>query len=316
MGRRQKSRDRVRAERARPHLSRDANPPVSEPSIPSSSSPAPSASASERRASRRDAGALGANEEFSPAETATPVPSPAVERPPPMDPEELELPDELELSDELEVRDGPAPSGEAALDPASEPEGPASPVVEARLTLDRGDAVAAVETEIAAAIAEGDARRALILCAEVHAESVGRLCLALLGSQTEADEVTEEVLLEAHGRPGELGAQRSLRGWLLRLARRACVRRLERRPQRRRNGADEPPPSSERPAAARARHARALLARVRPSEREALALRFAADASTLDVAIACEIEPSEAQRRVSRALARLRDTLENETSDD
>jgi len=177
------------------------------------------------------------------------------------------------------------------------------------------DAGLASDAEIMEAARSG-ARRALQLCAEAHGESIGRVCLALLGSQAEADAVTEEVLLEAYRRSRELLEQRSLRGWLLGLARNACSRRLERRRTRRRNDAEDAAPSSVLGASARARQARAALGRVRPSEREALVLRFAADATGADVAIACNIEPAEAQRRLSRALLSLRHVLESEATDD
>jgi len=304
MGRRQRSRDRMRAERAAPNPPRAVDSPASEsestPTPHSAMSPEP---APEDPTSRVESEPPASNEPTLPGAVAAAL----------VPPHPLEPMPSGELSAELELSGVPLA---AESEPSSELGPPPSPSIEAREGLDRAEATAAIDAEIALAIAEGDTRRALGLCAELHGESVGRLCLALLGSQTEADAVTEEILLEAYRRPGEFGAQRSLRGWLLGLARRACVRRLERRPAKRRNGAEEPPPSSDPAVTARAPRARALLGRVRPSEREALVLRFAADASTDDVAVACDIEPAEAQRRVSRALARLRDALESETSDD
>jgi RNA polymerase sigma-70 factor, ECF subfamily len=331
MGRRQRSRERVRAERAAPNPRRVPGPPSAEPvGTPTSAAiVAPESASSGRESTLVEEEAPPAGEEPVSGEPAAALISPALELeltdelevPPELDSSrELEVPSELDSSRELEVPPELESSPELArFDvglPADEREPPPSPAIETGLLLDRADATDAVDAEIGVAIAEGDTRRALALCAELHGESVGRLCLALLGSQTEADTVTEEVLLEAYRRSTELGAQSSRRGWLLGLARLACVRRLERRPGKRRKGADEAPPSSERGAAARARQARAVLGRIRPSEREALVLRFAAGASTEEAAVACDIEPADAQRRVSRALARLRDALEGESSDD
>ena len=59
-----------------------------------------------------------------------------------------------------------------------------------------------------------------------------------------------------------------------------------------------------------------MLEQVRPSDRDALLLRFGADLSFKEVAAACGIDESAARKRVSRALARLRSVLEDENDDD
>ena len=51
---------------------------------------------------------------------------------------------------------------------------------------------------IADAIARGDHRAALAECARSHGVALGRLCMAWLGSQAEADEATQETLLAAY----------------------------------------------------------------------------------------------------------------------
>ena len=55
---------------------------------------------------------------------------------------------------------------------------------------------------------------------------------------------------------------------------------------------------------------------MRPSDRDALLLRFGADLSFKEVAAACGIDETAARKRVSRALARLRSVLEDENDDD
>jgi RNA polymerase sigma-70 factor (ECF subfamily) len=59
----------------------------------------------------------------------------------------------------------------------------------------------------------------------------------------------------------------------------------------------------------RAEAARALLARVRPTEREALLLRYEAGLSYREVGEACGVDEAAARKRVSRALARLRELV-------
>jgi RNA polymerase sigma-70 factor (ECF subfamily) len=62
----------------------------------------------------------------------------------------------------------------------------------------------------------------------------------------------------------------------------------------------------------RAEAARALLREVRPSEREALLLRYVGELSFREVGEACGIDEAAARKRVSRALARLREIRRSE----
>jgi RNA polymerase sigma-70 factor (ECF subfamily) len=62
----------------------------------------------------------------------------------------------------------------------------------------------------------------------------------------------------------------------------------------------------------RAERARAALEAVRPSEREALLLRYVAELSYQEVGQACGLEETAARKRVSRGLANLRRLLEVE----
>jgi RNA polymerase sigma-70 factor (ECF subfamily) len=158
-------------------------------------------------------------------------------------------------------------------------------------------------------------REALTLCARQHGTAVGRLCLALLGSQAEADDLTQETLLSAHDAFDSYRGEGSLRAWLLGIARRQCARHLERGTRR------ESKLRLVRPVAEqvdgdelllkrqRAEFARTALAEVRPSEREALLLRYVSELSYRDVGQACGIEEAAARKRVSRAIAKLRSVL-------
>jgi len=59
----------------------------------------------------------------------------------------------------------------------------------------------------------------------------------------------------------------------------------------------------------RAERARELLERVRPTEREALLLRYTGELSFREVGEAVGIDEATARKRVSRALARLRELV-------
>jgi len=180
------------------------------------------------------------------------------------------------------------------------------------------------DPEILLALTRGDARRALSLCVQRHGPSIGRLCMAMLGSQVDADDVTQETLLAAHRSFAEYRHEGTLRSWLLGIARNKCLQHLEK--HRRRGarlrlvraaeaGADAPR-ELDQELLERAEQARALLERVRPSDRDALLLRYVAELSFKEVAAACGIEETAARKRVSRALLALRSTLGKEAGDD
>ena len=155
-------------------------------------------------------------------------------------------------------------------------------------------------------ISRGEHREALTVCARTHGPALGRVCMALLGSQADADEAVQETLLAAHRGEG------SVRAWLFGIARHVCARRLE---GRRRDARllEVVPPEGEAAdgfaARRRARMVRQALEQLRPSERDALVLRYVAELSHREIALACNIDEAAARKRVSRALDALRTVL-------
>jgi RNA polymerase sigma-70 factor (ECF subfamily) len=176
------------------------------------------------------------------------------------------------------------------------------------------------DDEIARAIATGDRRGALVLCARRHGAAIGRLCMAMVGTQAEAEDLVQDTLLAAHAGFGEYRSLGSVRAWLFGIARRKCARHLEQRANRaerlRLVEETQTAPEPEELVATRrlAERARAALSEVRPSEREALLMRYAGELSFREVGEACGIDEAAARKRVSRALARLRDALSREKS--
>ena len=65
--------------------------------------------------------------------------------------------------------------------------------------LARSETAAADEAEaIGKMIAEGLYKQALERCAKAYASLLGRLCMVLIGSQAEAEELAQETLLAAY----------------------------------------------------------------------------------------------------------------------
>jgi RNA polymerase sigma-70 factor (ECF subfamily) len=167
-------------------------------------------------------------------------------------------------------------------------------------------------------IAGGDYRAALTRCAQAYAVPLGRLCMAFTGSQAESEELVQETLLAAYDGFPQYRAEGSVRAWLFGIARRMCGRHTEMRARRdarlrlvhdTRRGPDASELAVERE---RAERARAALAKLKPSEREAVVLRYEAGLSFREVAEACGIDEAAARKRVSRALSRMRAELGEE----
>lgn len=175
-----------------------------------------------------------------------------------------------------------------------------------------------VEREVLELVASGDRRGALLVCSREHARAIGRLCMALTGAQAEADDLLQETLLAAHDALPTFRSDGSLRSWLAAIARRKCARHLERRSKREArlrlvHDSERQPATDELLVARqRAERARRALDEVRPTEREALLLRFEHDLSFREVAFAIGIDEAAARKRVSRALGRLRAALGEE----
>ena len=168
-------------------------------------------------------------------------------------------------------------------------------------------------------IRDGSYREAAALCARTHGAVLGRLCMALLGRQADAEEALQETLLQAYRAMPGYRADGPVRAWLFGIARRVCARRLEARVTGARrlqlvHDADRPSalPDALVEAAHRAATVRGALGRLTPTEREAVLLRYEADLSFREVGLACGIDEATARKRCSRGLDRLRSILVEE----
>jgi RNA polymerase sigma-70 factor (ECF subfamily) len=193
--------------------------------------------------------------------------------------------------------------------------------VEAPLTSPGPEASAtprAVDAEILAVLGQSRHRAAELLVAQ-HGLAVGRLCMALLGRQSEAEHALLETLLAALDGVEKFRGQGALRPWLFSIARKRCARQLSKRSCERDtkqafSGASLTASTPRAERLSMARRARSLLEEIKPSEREALVLRFAGELSFRDVAEVCSIDETAARKRVSRGLSRLRALLVEDES--
>lgn len=168
---------------------------------------------------------------------------------------------------------------------------------------------------IASMIQAGQHRDAVAACARTHHVILGRLCIALLGSQADADEAVQETLLRAHRAMASYRAEGSVKAWLCGIARHVCAHMLETRRKGRELLEVVPTDGEARDTFEIRRKARALrdaLEKLKPSEREAIVLRYVADLSHREIAVACGLDEAAARKRISRALERLRSIMPSE----
>lgn len=171
---------------------------------------------------------------------------------------------------------------------------------------------------ISAMISRGEYRDALGHCATSHGPAIGRLCMAYLGTQAEAEEAAQEALIAALDAMPSYRGEGTVRSWLFGIARRVCARRVEMRVRRENRlrlvQPDESVPGAEALLSARqqAFRVRNALEQLKPTEREAVVLRYDSGLSFAEVADACGIDEPAARKRVSRALERLRRSLADE----
>jgi RNA polymerase sigma-70 factor, ECF subfamily len=172
-------------------------------------------------------------------------------------------------------------------------------------------------------IHSGHHRDALAACARTHHQILGRLCIALLGAQADADEAVQETLLRAHRGMATYRGEGSIKSWLCGIARHVCAHMLETR-RRGRELLELVPPEATIDgrgtreardtfeARRKARVLRDALDKLKPSEREALVLRYVADLSHREIAVVCGLDEAAARKRISRALERMRAVMPSE----
>jgi RNA polymerase sigma-70 factor (ECF subfamily) len=168
-------------------------------------------------------------------------------------------------------------------------------------------------------IQEGAYREAVAMCAKEHGAALGRLCMAMLGSQAEAEETAQEALIAAHDAMASYRGEGSVRSWLFGIARRMCARRIETRVRRKNKlrlvhdaAADEGLPDDVVELNRRARKVREALEQLKPSERDVVVLRYESGLSYREIGVAVGIDEAAARKRTSRALVRLRKYLKDE----
>jgi RNA polymerase sigma-70 factor (ECF subfamily) len=156
-----------------------------------------------------------------------------------------------------------------------------------------------------------------------HQRTALRVAYAICGSTTEAEDVAQEAFVKAYRALGTYRGDSAWRPWLLRVVANEAKNRVRADVRRRRTtlrhaglAADAPADPGDLAVGRLTNEAviRAL-ANLPEVHREVLACRFVAGLSEAETAQVLEIAGGTVKSRQSRALARLRDVLEEELAD-
>jgi DNA-directed RNA polymerase specialized sigma24 family protein len=136
-----------------------------------------------------------------------------------------------------------------------------------------------------------------------NAALLGRVCMALVGDREVAERALERVAREAGSKPIPDGADAKV--WLLGLARVACATQLSKIPVRAPSSGDASPNTARLGAAEDAAIARDKLAKLKPTEREAIVLTLVGGLDAAQVAAACGVDVATARARIARGMSQL-----------
>jgi DNA-directed RNA polymerase specialized sigma24 family protein len=156
------------------------------------------------------------------------------------------------------------------------------------------------ETPIVACLSRNDPDAAVEICRQLYAFIAGRYCMAALGDAALSNRVLLDTWVRLADELRTADHARTMRSTVLGLVRRRCAYVLE----------TQKPPLAMPPAGtgaemrgSAAQCARSVLARLQPSDRETLILRYVCDLTYAEVGTIWGIAESEARLRVSNALA-------------
>ena len=137
-----------------------------------------------------------------------------------------------------------------------------------------------------------------------HGAAIARVCMALLGDAREVERVREGVARDAGANaPAEASTQRA---WIFGIARAQCANQLgASRGVPLRAMTQATGPVTERLGAKAATPARDALAKLKPTEREAVVLHAVGGLDVEEVAFACSVDVATARSRISQGMRML-----------
>jgi RNA polymerase sigma-70 factor (ECF subfamily) len=150
-------------------------------------------------------------------------------------------------------------------------------------------------------------RMALLRC---HVPTVLGVCLAHTRNRSDAEDLMQETFLKAIASIDDLRDHRSIRSWLLQIARRVCINHFQR--HRTMQPLPEAFPATAQAPDPRLEWLQAVLPRLPLEYREALTIYYLDGRNSAAVAEALGISESGARMRLTRARRMLQEMLEED----
>jgi RNA polymerase sigma-70 factor (ECF subfamily) len=145
---------------------------------------------------------------------------------------------------------------------------------------------------------------------DLHAARTNALALRILRNAQEAEDVVQEVFLQAWRQAGRFDARRgTVEAWLLTIARTRAVDRLRRRTSRREAPSEAAPPASEPPATEEALAVRKALEGLSADQRQAVELAYYDGLTQTEIAARLGQPLGTIKTRIRTAMSRLREVL-------
>jgi RNA polymerase sigma-70 factor (ECF subfamily) len=173
-------------------------------------------------------------------------------------------------------------------------------------------------------LADGDYRRALETLVQAYQHAIVGFCHNMLGDVTQAEEVAQEIFLDAYKAMPRFRQQASVRTWLFAIARKKCLQVRRNRDRRQRivqekqgfiaQGAhrDAPATPGEDPEAL-FQLVKQGLTQLSEEEGSLLSMRYDTGLSVADIAPILGMSTASVRRRLAHALGRLREVIDGET---
>lgn len=150
-----------------------------------------------------------------------------------------------------------------------------------------------------------------------HERLIFGVCLRLLGSRADAEDLTQDVMLKMFSKMGSFEGRSTFKTWLVRVTRNACMDWLKKKAVSRQytnSLANEP---QEQPTIDYEEdRLLGLLGELSTTDREILTLRFVADLSLQEIAETTELSLSATKMRLYRSIERLQKLAEETFGDE
>ncbi len=171
---------------------------------------------------------------------------------------------------------------------------------------------------------EGNYRQALEMLVQGYQHAIVGFCFNMLSDATHAEEVAQDIFLDAYKAMPRFRQQSSVRTWLFAIARKKCLQVRRNRDRRRRivqekpnfiaQGAHRVPPlAPDEDPDALVQLVKEGLTQLPEEEGDLLTMRYDTGLSVADMAPILGTSMATVRRRLARALGRLREVIDGDT---